>query len=161
MRTLLSTAIVLLAASTAFAQHADKGDAKMKGEMGLFLPDKIEWREGPASLAKGARQAILEGDPSKEGVFTMRLSMPDGFVVAPHTHSQIEHVTVIQGTLHFGMGDTFDRKATKPMPAGSFGFWPIGMKHFAYVEGDTVLQLHGKGPWTVTYVNPADDPRKK
>jgi hypothetical protein len=103
--------------------------------------------------------AVLEGDPAKEGMFTMRLKMPDGFVVAPHYHSQIEHVTVISGTLHFGMGEKFDRAKTRPMSAGSFGFWPIGMKHFAYTEGEAVLQLHGKGPWTITYVNPADDPR--
>jgi hypothetical protein len=103
--------------------------------------------------------ALLEGDPAKEGMFTVRMRFPDGFVVAPHWHSQIEHVTVLSGTLHFGMGDKFDRKATRAMPAGSFGYWPVGMKHFGWMEGKTVLQLHGRGPWTITYVNPADDPR--
>jgi hypothetical protein len=127
--------------------------------MGFFVASAIEWREGPATLRKGARIAILEGDPSAEGVFTMRLWLPDGFIVSPHVHSQIEHVTVVSGTLNFGMGETFDKSATRAMPAGSFGYWPIGMKHFAYTTGDTVLQLHGRGPWTVTYVNPADDPR--
>jgi hypothetical protein len=46
------------------------------------------------------------------------------------------------------------------MPAGTFGFWPPDMKHFAWAKGDTVLQLHGTGPWMITYVNPSDDPRK-
>ena len=128
--------------------------------MGMVLPGDVKWVEGPATLRPGAKMAILEGDPSKEGFFTMRLWFPDGFEVLPHWHSQIEHVTVLSGTLNFGMGGKFDKGATRAMPAGSFGYWPIGMKHYAYVSGDTVLQLHGKGPWTVTYVNPADDPRK-
>src|SRR5262245_6637908 len=142
----------------ALAAIADEG-ARPAGDMGLFPAAKIQWGEGPASLAKGAQSVVLEGDPTKEGMFTMRLRFPAGFIVNPHYHSQIEHVTVISGTLHFGMGGKFERAKTTPMPAGSFGFWPIGMRHFAYTEGETVLQLHGKGPWTITYVNPSDDPR--
>jgi hypothetical protein len=129
--------------------------------MGLFTPKEIQWSEGPTSLKKGAKMMVLEGDPTKEGMFTMRLWFPDGFEVAPHSHTQIEHVTVISGALQFGMGEKFDRAATREMPAGSFGYWPVGMKHFAWAKGETVLQLHGRGPWTITYVNPADDPRKE
>jgi hypothetical protein len=129
--------------------------------MGLFLPGNIRWTAGPASLRPGAQAAVLEGDPTREGVFTMRLRLPPGFEVRPHWHSQVEHVTVLAGVLHFGMGEKFDRAATRPMPAGSFGYWPIGMRHFAWAEGETVLQLHGRGPWTVTYVDPADDPRQR
>ena len=141
------------------ALAAVESAAKPAGDMGLFPAAEIVWGPGPPSLAKGASSVVLEGDPAKDGMFTMRLRLPDGFVVNPHSHSQVEHVTVIAGTLHFGMGDKFDRAKTRPMPAGSFGYWPIGMQHFAYAEGETVLQLHGRGPWTITYVNPADDPR--
>jgi quercetin dioxygenase-like cupin family protein len=130
-----------------------------KGEMRLFVPKDIEWKEGPPSLPKGAKIALLEGDPSREGLFTMRVAFPDGTVVAPHRHSQIEHVTVISGTLNLGVGEKFEREKTAAMPAGSFGHWPVGMAHFGWIKGDTVLQLHGRGPWTITYVNPADDPR--
>jgi len=89
----------------------------------------------------------------------MRLKFPDGYRVQPHSHPKIERVTVISGTLHFGMGDRFDANATRPIPAGSYGYWPAGMKHFAWSKGETVLQLHGIGPWQIVYVNPADDPR--
>lgn len=150
--------MIALSLCLAGAVGADR-PAKPAGEMGLFPAAEIQWGPGPPSLAKGAQSVVLEGDPAKEGMFTMRLRFPAGFVVNPHHHSQIEHVTVISGTLHFGMGAVFDRAKTRPMPAGSFGYWPIGMQHFAYTEGETVLQLHGKGPWTITYVNPADDPR--
>ena len=153
----ISFSISLLFAVAA-AIAADQ-PTKSAGDMGLFPASEIQWGEGPPSLAKGAQMVVLEGDPAKEGMFTMRLRFPNGFIVSPHYHSQIEHVTVIAGTLHFGMGEKFDRTKTRPMPAGSFGFWPIGMRHFAYTESETVLQLHGKGPWTITYVNPADDPR--
>jgi hypothetical protein len=155
--TSLSIALALSLAAVAAADHHEKP----MGDMGLFSAAQMQWGEGPPSLQKGAAMAVLEGDSAKEGMFTMRLRFPDGFEVKPHYHSQIEHVTVISGTLHFGMGDKFDRAKTRPMPAGSFGFWPIGMKHFAYAEGETVLQLHGRGPWTITYVDPTDDPRGK
>jgi hypothetical protein len=151
MKSALVLTLVLLCAGAAAGPDSTGGK--------LFVSDEIRWSDGPPSLQKGASMVILEGDPAKEGVFTMRLKMPDGFVVSPHWHTQIEHVTVISGTLHFGMGEKFDRAATQAMPAGSFGFWPIGMRHFAYMEGETVLQLHGQGPWTITYVDPADDPR--
>ena len=161
MKILLSVTLILLTVSAAAGQG---GVAAVGGQMhdkmgGLFLPADVKWEPGPASLQKGARMAIREGDPAKEGPFTMRLWFPDGFVVAPHWHTQVEHVTVLSGVLNFGMGEKFDRGATREMTAGSFGYWPVGMRHFAWAKGETVLQLHGRGPWTVTYVNPADDPR--
>jgi hypothetical protein len=155
MKHLVAIAFALCLAGAIGADQS----ARPAGDMGLYPAADIQWVDGPPSLQKGARMVVLEGDPTKEGMFTMRLRFPDGFDVKPHWHTQIEHVTVISGTLHFGMGGKFDRANTRAMPVGSFGFWPIGMQHFAYTEGETVLQLHGKGPWTITYVNPADDPR--
>jgi quercetin dioxygenase-like cupin family protein len=162
MKTQLAGFILLGATALAGSSRpaAEAGVAQSQDRIGLFLPAGIPWTAGPASLRAGARVAVLEGDPTREGVFTMRLWLPNGFEVAPHSHTQVEHVTVVSGVLHFGMGEKFDRAATRPMPAGSFGYWPIGMKHFAWAEGETVLQLHGRGPWTVTYVNAADDPRR-
>lgn len=123
--------------------------------------DKIQWRPAPTSLPKGALVALLEGDPSKEGHFVMRVRMPDGYRIAPHTHPKTERVTVLSGTFYIGMGAKFDEKAGKEMPAGAFGHWPADMQHFAWVKGETVIQLHGTGPWSIQYVNPDDDPRKK
>jgi hypothetical protein len=77
----------------------------------------------------------------------------------PHVHPKIERATIISGVLNIGMGEKFNAKATREMPAGTFGFWAAGMKHFAWAKGETVLQLHGIGPWEIKYVNPADDPR--
>jgi hypothetical protein len=126
----------------------------------IHTPQKIQWKPGPPSLPAGAKMAILEGDPSKEGPFTMRVLLPDGFKIPPHTHPATEHITVISGLFNFGMGDKFDQAATQPMPAGSFGHWPGGMKHFVWVKGETIVQLHGIGPWKIQYLNPSDDHRQ-
>jgi len=133
--------------------------APQQAEISLHPIAEIQWKDGPASLPAGAKIAVLEGDPTKEGFFTMRLRFPDGFKVQPHWHPRIEHVTVISGTLNIGMGDKFDQTSTRQMPTGTFGFWPPQMHHFAWAKGDTVIQLHGIGPWVINYLNPADDPR--
>ena len=128
-------------------------------DMRLYPPTTIEWRQGPAALPAGAKMAALEGDPTKEGSFVVRFQFPAGYHIAPHTHPKMERVTVISGTLYLASGEALDRNSAKSLPAGSFGFWPAGMKHTAWSEGETIIQLHGIGPWQINYVNPADDPR--
>jgi quercetin dioxygenase-like cupin family protein len=134
-------------------------DTTHSTEMRLHVPTAIEWKDGPAALPAGAKAALLEGDPTKEGPFVVRFQFPDGYHVAPHTHPRTERVTVISGALYLATGEALDRNSAKKLPAGSFGYWPAGMKHTAWSEGDTVIQLHGVGPWQINYVNPADDPR--
>ena len=152
MRSLYVVCLLLLTICPAAAAQA-------KSPRALFPGGELVWKDGPPSLPKGAKMAILEGDPTQPGMFTMRLRFPDGFQVSPHWHTQTEHATIIAGTLHLGMGERFDRASTQALTTGSFGFWPAGTKHFAWAEGETILQLHGQGPWTITYVNAADDPR--
>jgi hypothetical protein len=127
----------------------------------IVTPKDVKWEDAPSSLPRGAKVAVLEGDPAKEGPFVMRIKMPDGYRVPPHTHPRPERVTVIAGALNIGMGATFDKDKCKEMPAGSFGTWPAGMKHFGWMKGETVLQMHGTGPWSLTYVDPKDDPRNQ
>lgn len=137
-----------------------QGGAAEAGKHGMLRPEQLKWQDA-RSLPPGARMAVLEGDPSKEGFFAMRLKFPAGYKVPPHTHPKVERVTVISGTLHLGMGETFDRSATTALPAGSYGFMPPGMKHFAATDGETEIQLATIGPWEINYLNPADDPRQK
>src|SRR5262249_2181518 len=127
----------------------------------IVTPADIKWQDGPASLPRGAKIAVLEGDPSKEGPFVMRAKLPDGYKIAPHTHPKDERVTVLSGTLYLGLGDKFNEKEATALPAGSYGRMPAGMKHFGWAKGETVIQVNGEGPWVVEYVNPDDDPRKK
>jgi anti-sigma factor ChrR (cupin superfamily) len=138
-----------------------RADEHASMDAGIFLPDKIEWRDDLKALPPGAKFAVLEGDPAKDGPFVIRLRMPDGYTVPAHTHPKTERVTVLSGTFHIVMGDKLDKASARKMPAGAFGYWAAGMKHMVWADGETVVQLHGNGPWSIKYVNPADDPRNK
>jgi hypothetical protein len=130
-------------------------------EASLHRPDTLKWQDGPPSLPPGAKIAVLEGDPAKPGPFVFRVKVPDGYRIPPHTHLKPERVTVIAGEFHLGTGDRFDPSKGEVLPAGTYGTWPPGMKHFVWVKGETVVQFHGEGPWVIEYVNPTDDPRNK
>lgn len=127
----------------------------------IILPaGEVKWGEGTPSLPPGAKMAVIEGDPkAANALFTLRFKMPDGYAIPPHYHPADEHVTVISGTFNMGMGSVLDKKLTTVLPAGSFAVMPRGHPHFAFARGETVVQLHGVGPWGITYLNPADDPR--
>jgi quercetin dioxygenase-like cupin family protein len=150
-------AAVALLAPTAFAQ--DAAPAPEDGEHVLIESDAFTYEPGPPSLAEGARYAVLYGDPSAEGVFAMRLKLPDGYHIPPHFHGQPEIVTVVSGTFRIGSGEEADRAATTALEPGGFFAYPPGSAHYAYADGETVIQLNSTGPWTITYVDDADDPR--
>lgn len=152
--TLLTSALLFAIAGVAYA-----ADWVALQEPISIKSDAVQWAPGPASLPEGSEIAVLEGDLAKEEPYTFRLRFPDGYRVAPHSHPVREHITVLQGTLMMGMGETFDEAATDPLPAGSFFVLPVGDNHYVWTEGETVVQLHGIGPWGITYVNPQDDPR--
>ncbi len=151
----LALCSALLVSADSPAPHAD-----VAKKQEVLRPTDLKWVDGPATLQKGSKVVVLEGDPAKEGPFVLRIKLPDGFKVMPHTHPKDERVTVIAGTLYLGMGKTFDEKSATEMPAGSYGRTEAGMVHFGFVKGETILQLHGTGPWAIDYINPADDPRK-
>jgi quercetin dioxygenase-like cupin family protein len=151
-----SVVMVTLLSNPLWSDEHDEADG-----FKLSAPEAIEWKPGPASLPKGAQIAVLEGDPTKEGPFVFRVKVPDGYRIPVHTHPKTERVTVISGTFNLGMGDKFDQDSTKPMPAGTYGYWKAGMKHFVWIKGETIVQFHGEGPWTINYVNAADDPRNQ
>lgn len=125
----------------------------------MVEPGEVAWSAGPGSLPRGVEYAVIEGDPSKAGPFTMRLKFPAGYRIPAHAHPAIEHITVLSGVFGIGMGDEFDTSKGRTMPAGSFVVMPVGHNHFAWTDEPTVVQLHGVGPWGITYVDPADDPR--
>lgn len=157
MRT-ISIPALLLYLSLGTCGNADEHESM---DAGIYLPDKLEWRDDLKALPPGAKFAVLEGNPEKDGPFVIRLRMPDGYTVPAHTHPKTERVTVISGTFNIVMGEKLDKANARKMPAGSFGYWAAGMKHLVWADGETVVQLHGTGPWSIKYVNPADDPRNK
>jgi quercetin dioxygenase-like cupin family protein len=150
-------ALGLLVTAAVFAPMA-AGQAN--DEHTILTTSDIKWSPAPSSIPAGAQAAVLYGDPSKDGLFALRLKLPKGYAIAPHTHPKPEIVTVISGTFRLGIGDSADRNKGQPLAAGSFFALHPGMAHFAFADEDTVIQLNSTGPWTLTYVNPNDDPRK-
>jgi hypothetical protein len=124
-------------------------------------PKDIKWVNGPDALPKGAKVAVLEGDPAMEGPFTLRLKLPANYRIPPHWHPVIEHITVLSGTFYVGMGDKLDPKQATALPVNSFAYMAPEMHHFAFTKGEVIIQLHGMGPWAITYIDPNDDPRNK
>jgi len=154
-------AIPALAAAPALALAgwALAGDLPYKGEgYVMATPDQLEWKS-VASMEAPAEIAILEGDLSTEEPFTMRLRMPAHYEIRPHIHPAYERVTVLDGTFHFAHGTNFGREATTELPEGSFAVMAPGEPMFGYTSEETVIQLHGTGPWGIEYLDPADDPR--
>jgi quercetin dioxygenase-like cupin family protein len=154
-------ALGIVAWGLAVACHAPEALAQAGDGHTIVSPGDIKWSPGPPSIPAGAQAAVLYGDPGKDGMFALRLKLPKGYVLAPHTHPKPEVVTVISGTFRLGMGEAADRSKAQPLAAGSFLALHPGMAHFAFADEDTVIQLNSTGPWTLTYVNPNDDPRKK
>lgn len=115
----------------------------------------------PAAYAKGAQFAVVHGDPTKDGMYVVRLKVPAGFRIAAHTHPNDENVTVLSGTFHIGTGDVLDERKGQAIKPGGYAYVAKGMRHYAWFSEDTVIQLHGMGPQGIAYVNPADDPRKQ
>lgn len=161
----------ILALSTLAVVAREKENSKSPGsgkktqkmaapaEHKMFAPADLKWGDAPPSLPAGGQMAVLDGDPTKNGSFTVRLKTADGYKIQPHTHPTAERVTVISGVIHLGMGDKFDQAATRELAAGSFAVLPPGMTHFVWTTGETVVQIHSEGPFEIKYVNPADDPR--
>ena len=119
----------------------------------------LKWGPAPAVFPKGAEMAVLSGDPTKSGEYTVRLKMPAHYRIMPHYHPTAENVTVISGSLSAGMGDHFDAKKGMKFSRGGFASIPANAHHYAWTNEPAVVQVHGMGPFQLTYVNPADLPK--
>jgi quercetin dioxygenase-like cupin family protein len=161
MKAMLTAGLVVFLVCAARADEGKNKDAH-DDEHVIVRPGTLKWGPAPPGLPAGAEVAVLVGNPGKAGsAYTIRVKLPSDYRVPPHWHPADENVTVIHGKLLVGRGETFDLKKTEELPAGSYMRMPKGMRHFAAAHGETILQVHGIGPFEITYVNAADDPRKK
>jgi len=126
----------------------------------VAMPEPLTSVEPP--VLPGARLSVVQGDPSKEGLFVYRLKMPANYRIPPHVHKASENVTVLSGVFFIGVGEKFDAQAGQELPVGGFAAIPPDHPHFAWAGSqETVVQVHGMGPSDLRFVNPADDPRTK
>ncbi len=136
------SAIVILVAAQATAPAAEPVPIQLDAAA-------LVWADAPTTMPKGTKMAVLEDDPKKEGIFTIRLKAPKGFLLGPHTHPVDERVTVIEGTIAVGFGATVDKTKGRSFSAGGFYVNPPGRPHFVWSDQGCVVQITGVGPWKV------------
>ncbi len=144
MRRLVLAGVVALLAGSATQTGAKSG---------------LVWGPGPPSLPKGAKLAIVSGNPNLPGPFIIQLRFPPGYAVPPHSHPTDEHVTVVDGVVSLGMGSVEDRGRMKVLGKGRSIVAPANMAHYASTTQGATVQIRAQGPLQVTYVNRRDDPR--
>lgn len=161
-RMLFSTIITLLLTPGFLMAQKTMRDMDKGPEHHIILTanDKKNWQQSPV-LEPDLKVAVLEGNPSEPGVFTLRIKIPDGGHISPHWHPNVERVTVLSGRFLLGSGEKMDRNKVKKLDPGSYTSMPPGMRHFAIAEGETIIQLTSVGPWEINYINPEDDPRNR
>jgi quercetin dioxygenase-like cupin family protein len=147
-RFMLAIGALILSAAPAFADGAPVN------------ADALRWADAPSTLPRGAQFVVISGDPSKDGPYVVRLRLPAGYRIPAHHHPTSEYVTVLSGTFYIGMGDKLDESKGVELRPGGFAEAPARMNHFAWAGTDAVIQIHGTGPFAITYVNPTDDPSK-
>ena len=128
-------------------------------------PDALRWTPMSSDLMEGTpafaltqppQVSLLEGDPSQAGApFTLRIKLAAGTRVPPHWHPTEERITVLQGRFSLGMGDEYNEASLQELPTGSYASMPKGMTHFALATGDTIVQVHGVGPFKSVWVTPS------
>lgn len=150
-----------IAATAAFVFAAEQAASPSAAtEHRVMNPADLKWGEAPPGLPAGGKMAVLNGDPTQAGPFTVRLKAPAGYKVMPHTHPTAERLTVISGSFKIGMGEKFDQGTMQEMKPGSYIVLPANMAHYAKGAGkESVVQIDSEGPFQINYVNPSDDPR--
>ena len=148
--------VILLSVAVGASQNAPPPAAG--GHHTAVLPSEVTWRP----LRPGAEMAVVSGDPNTAGApFVIRMRYQGTVRVPPHWHPTDEHITVLSGTFMVGMGERFTESAATALVAGGYILMPAKMPHFAWSKGDTIVQVHGVGPFAINYVNPADAPAAK
>jgi len=162
MKALIKLGILVLIAGTSVKALAQVGAMDMKADSSkhiILSGANLTWMDAPAGLPKGAKVAVLSGDPSKEGTFTIRIMFPANYEIKPHWHPTSENITVLKGVFYLGTQETFDKTKASRLEEGSFASIPAKHVHYAFSKAPVTIQLHGMGPFAITYIKASDDPR--
>jgi quercetin dioxygenase-like cupin family protein len=131
-----------------------------QGVFRSVLPEDIVWKSFPA-FPPSVRFAVVVGDPSEAAPYLIRVKVPAGVMLMPHSHPEDRIYTVMSGVFYIGLGDHFDGDKVKPYPPGSVIVLPGNTPHFHWAKtGEYVTQVTALGPLGLEYLDPTDDPRK-
>ena len=148
----MAAALAIAGATQLYGQ--DKQEKRDAGEAHKIVHfGDLKW----TPLIKGCDVAAVDGDMNAEGTpFVIRIRCADASKIPAHWHPTDENVTVLKGTLLVGMGETFDEAKMQTMNVGNFVSMPKEMRHYAMSKGETIVQVHGAGPFKVNWVNPSE-----
>ncbi|MES2264856.1 MAG: cupin domain-containing protein [Pseudomonadota bacterium] len=152
MKSLINTAVLAgVCACLTIGAAASAAETEKKVE---FLPGDVKYTSNPASPAQSA---VLYGDPSKEGLYVLRVRIPANTRLPVHTHpDQVRIVSILSGTLYFGYGEKFEESKLIAYGPGSFYKEPIGAAHYSWTkEGEVICDVIGVGPSTTNLVKQA------
>jgi hypothetical protein len=124
-----------------------------------YVASNMKWTEAPAGFPSGAQMVVLQGDPNRAGIYTIRLKLPAGYRIPLHTHDSELGVTVISGLLHIGIAPTYDAANSKEIGSQSFATLPAKMRHTGWTDVETVVQITGIGPLTMREAYPSGTAR--
>jgi quercetin dioxygenase-like cupin family protein len=143
---------LLVAASLIFIPGALYSQELPKGAIRVF-PDQIQWGEAPPSLPPGAKVYMLEGSPMQEGIFTMRVKFPPYYKLPAHWHPNDERITVLEGAVYVGFGETMDTTNAQKFTPGCYYVNPKESHHYVFTQSEgVIMQMTGLGPWGITYI---------
>ncbi|HEY4762152.1 MAG TPA: cupin domain-containing protein [Candidatus Sulfotelmatobacter sp.] len=126
-----------------------------------ILPEEIDWKPFP-SFPPSVRLAVVVGQPSEAGPYTIRVKAPHGAKLMPHRHPEDRVYTVISGVFYIGLGDQFDADKLQAFPAGSVIVLPGNTSHFHWAKSsEYITQVSAIGPLGLEYLNSKDDPRNQ
>jgi quercetin dioxygenase-like cupin family protein len=124
-----------------------------------IIAEDIDWKPFPA-FPPSVRLAVVVGLPSEKGPYTIRVKVPRGVKLMPHTHPEDRVYTVISGVFYIGLGDHFDADKLQAYPPGAVIVLPGNTSHFHWAKsGEYVTQVSAIGPLGLDYVSPKDDLR--
>jgi hypothetical protein len=124
-----------------------------------ILSEDIEWTPFPA-FPPSVRLAIVVGQPSEPGPYTIRVKVPHGEKLMPHKHPEDRVYTVISGIFYIGLGDEFDASKLQAFPSGAVVILPGNTAHFHWAKSsEYVTQVTAMGPLGLEYLSAEDDPR--
>jgi quercetin dioxygenase-like cupin family protein len=125
------------------------------------LPEEINWKPF-AAFPTSVRLAVVVGQPSAAGPYTVRVRVPHGVKLMPHRHPEDRVYTVISGVFYIGLGDQFDADKLQAFPPGSIIVLPGNTSHFHWAKSsEYVTQVTAIGPLGLEYVSQKDDPRNR
>jgi hypothetical protein len=145
----ISMLVILVVLTAVSVSSQQSGPAQWPAESHVVPLKKL------SKLAMDKRFETVSGDPTKAGTpFVIRIHAEAGYIIMPHTHPVDENIVVVKGSWALGMGERFNRDTLEPMEVGDYGFAAKQMAHFALSKSDTIIQVHGIGPFTTQWVVP-------